>query len=111
MLCLQAPETAAQLCKDCPFAVAAWNHIKSLSGEATTTTLTLPNPGGVSDWWDGMLSVESKESRPRHTIWNLWKERNRRIFNGTRLSHLEVAPLAFEDIKATGNGVCQVTAR
>lgn len=34
-----------------------------------------------------------------YTTWNLWKERNRRTFNGTRLTHLEIAALVFEGIK------------
>ncbi|KAF7010740.1 hypothetical protein CFC21_025114 [Triticum aestivum] len=60
---------------------------------------------GISDWWDSLTTNLPKNDRRRqsgrflYTIWNIWKERNRRIFNGTRLTHLEVAAIAFEDIK------------
>lgn len=40
----------------------------------------------------------SQSGRILYTIWNLWKEQNRRIFNGTRLAQFEVAALVFEEI-------------
>jgi hypothetical protein len=33
-----------------------------------------------------------------HVIWNAWKERNRRIFTGQRLTYIEVASITREDI-------------
>jgi hypothetical protein len=33
-----------------------------------------------------------------YVIWNAWKERNRRIFTGQRLTYIEVASVAREDI-------------
>jgi hypothetical protein len=33
-----------------------------------------------------------------YVLWNAWKERNRRIFTGRRLTFLEVASLARDDI-------------
>jgi hypothetical protein len=33
-----------------------------------------------------------------YVIWNVWKDRNRRIFQGTHLTYAEVAHLANEDI-------------
>jgi hypothetical protein len=33
-----------------------------------------------------------------YVLWNAWKERNRRIFTGQRLTYLEVASIANEDI-------------
>ena len=59
----------------------------------------------ISYWWDLLINLLSKEDKRRrsgrflYTIWNIWKERNRHIFNGTRLTHLEVAAIAFDDIK------------
>ena len=67
--------------------------------------MTIPPPMGVSDWWDRFICPLSKDERRRrsghflYTIWNIWKERNRRIFIGTRLTHLEVAAIALDDIR------------
>ena len=32
-LCLQQPETATHLCKDCPFAVVVWNQVNTWTNE------------------------------------------------------------------------------
>jgi hypothetical protein len=41
----------------------------------------------------------SRSGRLLYVIWNVWKERNRRIFQGVRLTYLEVAHIAHEDIR------------
>lgn len=68
-------------------------------------TMAMPPDMGISEWWDSFISPLSNVDRRRrsgrflYTIWNIWKERNRRIFNGIRLTHLEVDALAFDDIR------------
>jgi hypothetical protein len=58
----------------------------------------------TSEWWDiligGKTSTEQRRisGRPLYIIWNAWKERNRRIFNVKRLTYVEVASIAREDI-------------
>lgn len=65
----------------------------------------LPEPGGVSDWWDGIIVSTSKEVQKRrsgrlvYALRNIWKERNMRFFSRTCMTQLEVAMLALEDIK------------
>lgn len=52
-----------------------------------------------------MIATASKEAQKRRSgrlayiLWTIWKVRNGRIFIGTRMTHYEVAMLAFEDIK------------
>jgi hypothetical protein len=58
----------------------------------------------ISDWWDDMLTGKPRNEQRRisgrflYVVWNAWKERNRRIFTGLRLTYPEVADLAREDI-------------
>jgi hypothetical protein len=58
----------------------------------------------MNDWWDAMLvEADKKTKRSRserlvYVIWNVWKERNRRIFQG-RMTYVEVAHIAHEDIR------------
>jgi hypothetical protein len=40
----------------------------------------------------------SRSGRLLYVIWNIWKERNRRIFQGVRKTYMEVAHIAHEDI-------------
>jgi hypothetical protein len=71
---------------DCPEALVPENH------------------ASLNKWWDAMLVGADKSTKKAqsgkllYVIWNVWKERNRRIFQGTRLTYAEVAHLANEDI-------------
>ncbi|KAK1699535.1 hypothetical protein QYE76_016232 [Lolium multiflorum] len=101
-LCLSAPETADHLCKDCPFTSAIWTRIQQdYSDEPVTHGQTF---GSTSDWWDEIIAGKSMDYKRRlsgrllYVLWNAWKERNRRIFTGRRLTFLEVASLARDDI-------------
>jgi hypothetical protein len=102
-LCLSSPETAKHLCKDCPFMTAVWNTLHQ--GEDAPT----PGRDGqifltISEWWDEMVTGKPKQEqkcisgRLLYALWNAWKERNRCIFTGKRLTYVEVAAIAKEDI-------------
>ena len=58
----------------------------------------------ISEWWDELISGKPKHEQRRtsgrllYILWNAWKERNRRIFRGQRLTYIEVADIAKEDI-------------
>jgi hypothetical protein len=40
----------------------------------------------------------SRSGRLLYVIWNVWKERNRRKFQGVRLTYLEVVHITHENI-------------
>jgi hypothetical protein len=41
----------------------------------------------------------SRSGRLLYVIWNVWKERKRRIFQGVRKTYMEVAHIPHEDIR------------
>jgi hypothetical protein len=55
-------------------------------------------------WWKETVCKVTKEDRKRfnglviYTCWNLWQERNRRIFSNTQELALQVASRIKEDI-------------
>jgi hypothetical protein len=59
----------------------------------------------ISEWWDDMIAGKSRNEQRRisgrflYVLWNAWKERNRHIFMGLRLTYPEVADIAREDIR------------
>jgi hypothetical protein len=101
-LCLSSHETAAHLCKDCPFTAAIWSTIYQEDAQAPTTHGQ--NFASLDAWWDHIIQGKSLSDRRRlsgrflYVLWNAWKERNRRIFTGHRLTYIEVASIAREDI-------------
>ncbi|PNT62614.1 hypothetical protein BRADI_4g05865v3 [Brachypodium distachyon] len=85
----------------CPFTKGVGRLLRAWTGEGTAPTTPF---GSIDEWWDASLPHDDKAAKRRmsgHPIyiwWNAWKERNRRIFNLARLTYVEVAHLAFEDI-------------
>ncbi|PNT63537.1 hypothetical protein BRADI_4g17095v3, partial [Brachypodium distachyon] len=100
-LCLGAQETANHLCKDCPFTTEVRRLVCHWTGVAAAPSAPF---GSLDEWWDASLPRADKVSRRRtsgnliYVWWNVWKERNRRIFTFARLTYVEVAHLAFEEI-------------
>ena len=92
------------LCLDCPFAqevwstVAAWENFGNLQQALQTQADTL------IEWWESTLTSVQKERRREFNgmairiMWNLWKERNRRIFYNNYSTALQVAGRAKDDL-------------
>lgn len=54
------PETVTHLCKDYPFSVVVWNHLSAWTREDLPISGFLPETGNVSNWWDELITRESK---------------------------------------------------
>lgn len=101
VLCDQEPETAAHITLRCPFAREVWFSFHRSDGaaaEAGSTNIT------IKGWWRQVWALHKKsELAPQITTgvyiaWNLWKERNRRTFEGKRCSPESVAALARDEL-------------
>ena len=59
----------------------------------------------IMSWWEEAVTVVPLTERRRfngmviYTFWNLWKERNRRIFNNNSESVMQVAARIKDDIE------------
>jgi len=88
----------------CPFTRAVWNLI--LHWEHFDESIILPakDPTHLISWWEEVQSKITKDDRKRfnglviYTVWNIWKERNRRIFTNTHETAMQVASRTKEDI-------------
>jgi hypothetical protein len=90
LLCDQAPETIDHLLCTCPFAHEAWFQICQAIG------VQMPPPSAsVRAWWKQLrwACMPSKrkglDSLFAPTSWELWKERNARLFRGRHSSMIE----------------------
>ncbi|KAK1691773.1 hypothetical protein QYE76_008470 [Lolium multiflorum] len=101
-LCLHAPETTNHLCKDYPFTIAIWNRMKTWDNDDSPDNRHVHQ--SITEWWDDLISGKATKDQKRirgrflYVLWNAWKERNRRIFTGRRLTYLEVADITKEDV-------------
>ena len=98
-MCNQEPETAAHLILHCTFSRQVWDKMESW----TQRLVQVPVQGlQVMDWWEkGLAHIPKKERQLKAALmiycaWNIWKARNRRVFDNKILSPLDV----FQEIKA-----------
>jgi len=101
-LCDQVHETAAHLCLHCSYAKQVWLAMSNW----TSGAIQIPavQDEGIEDWWNRslvLLPVAQKRSVAAilmYTCWNLWKERNRRVFDQKCLQPHEVVQLIKEEV-------------
>jgi hypothetical protein len=111
-LCDQDLETPQHISLHCVFAQQVWLQVSWW----TFGRVQPPAIGSsLTDWWNSSMQTTPKELKRNlaavliYTAWNLWKERNRRIFDHTAATPMRVMALIKEEIKlrhlACGGGV------
>jgi len=101
-LCDQVFETAAHLCLHCPFARHVWHLISTWM--AGVIQVPADQDEGVEAWWNrSMEHLNQAQKRSvaailSYTTWNIWKERNRRVFQHKSLQPHQVVLLIKEEI-------------
>ena len=59
----------------------------------------------VEDWWNTSVQTSSAENRARvaalliYTVWNIWNERNMRIFQGISQPAIRILGLIKEEME------------
>ena len=101
-LCDNDLETPAHLCKDCPFTKEVWGIIKQWFNLLVSDTVS--EVGSIYSFWLRCRRKIDKNRRNEvdgiliYFWWNIWKERNRRIFQQQNLQLIQVASLCKDDI-------------
>lgn len=101
-LCDQEQETPQHLCLHCVYAREVWFLVTHWS-----EGLIQPPIQGMSveEWWNTSLQGQPKEKGRRvaalliYTAWNIWKERNRRVFEGITANPNRVLACIKEEVK------------
>ena len=101
-LCDNDLETPAHLYKDCPFTKKVWGIIKQWFNLSVLDTVS--EVGSIYSFWLRCRRKIDKNHRKEvdgiliYFWWNIWKERNRRIFQQQNLPPIQVASLCKDDI-------------
>jgi hypothetical protein len=110
-LCDQEPETGDHVLLHCGFAQEVW----VLAAHWTEGFIRVPNQNlSLAIWWNGELARLSSEDRLRcaayliYAAWNLWKERNRRIFDGVLSTPSRVLQLIKDEMAQRESACGQV---
>jgi len=81
-----------------------WEQILQWENFDVGQALPAADLANLLAWWEEAQSRIAKNDRRRfnglviYTIWNVWKERNRRIFSNSHETALQVATRTKEDI-------------
>lgn len=101
-LCSTEPETPNHICLNCTFAKQVWAY---LVGWLNLTVIqAIPMTGSIYKYWKKCRAKVDKRQRRKfdgfmiYFLWNLWKERNRRIFQHTSLQPIQVAMKCKDEI-------------
>lgn len=110
-LCDQVQESAQHLCLSCVYAQEVWVLVNRWSeGLVMIPDRTIE----LLQWWnDAFVGMPKNNKRDRaslmiYTVWNIWKERNRRVFQGQSDTPHRVFALIKEEMKMR-NMACRVT--
>jgi len=104
ILCNGPLERGLHLCLNCPFAQEVWSTVAAWENFGNLQQVLQTQADTLIEWWELTLTSVQKERRREfngmaiHIMWNLWKERNRRIFNNNSSTALQVAGRAKDDL-------------
>ena len=104
-LCDQEPETAAHLTVGCSYSKEVWASLPSTNPQLAR----IANTSSVWAWWNKLQGCCPTTQRRRnitlacYTVWNIWKERGRRVFEGQEKSAAELACLINDEVSVFSN--------
>ncbi|PNT62230.1 hypothetical protein BRADI_5g27426v3 [Brachypodium distachyon] len=98
-------ECARHLVLQCPFAKEIW----LLAGNGNVRISRAASAPTIKKWWFTARGGPAKDvatkreiTRVAYTAWNIWKEHNRRVFEGKKLTATLVAGLINDEIEELG---------
>lgn len=102
-LCYRNLETAQHLFKDCPFTREIWDKIMARMNHNQPFPVHNPDESLV-DWWESRTKQQSKcQSKGMQSLhmllsWEIWCERNRRVFKDKELQIPQLTARIMDEI-------------
>ena len=84
-LCKQVQESAAHLLFQCRYTIRVWRMVKDWLGLQDVHPSNWSDATSVKEWWSHNANRKNQSLKPLASLmllisWELWKERNARIF-------------------------------
>lgn len=101
-LCKREPESAAHILFKCRYSLRIWNSIITWLGITNVDTSSWGNFETVKEWWLSFIYINGKRRKSLGSLimlvsWELWLERNARVFrNFSSLPSVVVAKIKGE---------------
>jgi hypothetical protein len=102
-LCHTQQETAFHITAQCTFSTAVWTQLANWMG-ITSTSPQLSSFNSLKQWWTAMTTTGIGDSKQRackfiYTVWNLWKERCRRLYDNKAMPLAQLQAVIRLDVK------------
>jgi hypothetical protein len=93
-LCRTQPESAFHILAQCSFTRQIWVQLADWIG-ITLQTPQQANYRRLKGWWHSMIQTGANEAKEReqkfiYTIWNIWKERCRRMYDNRAMTQIQL---------------------
>uniref|UniRef100_A0A0E0Q608 Reverse transcriptase zinc-binding domain-containing protein n=1 Tax=Oryza rufipogon TaxID=4529 RepID=A0A0E0Q608_ORYRU len=104
VLCYRNLETAQHLFKDCPFTREVWDRVATRL-DCSQLFPTHNSEEKLIEWWEKRTLQQDKRQtkglRSLHMLlcWEVWCERNRRVFKDTELSMLQLVAKVLDEVQ------------
>jgi hypothetical protein len=97
-LCKRAPETAAHMIFQCRYSLRVWNELKDWLGLTNFDTNIWANYDSLEEWWCHISGVNGRRRKGLSsllllTAWEIWNERNARVFRSVASMPTRVASI------------------
>lgn len=91
LLCRQTMETALHLLSDCRYTRQIWILVAEWVGQAGLRPQNWNRPTTTEEWWDTISRIEGIPPKTTRSlamliVWEIWKERNARVFDRKEMS-------------------------
>jgi hypothetical protein len=103
-LCRHTRETVFHLLVDCRYSRRIWENLACWTSQEHIKPGNWAQPASLQDWWTAIATHPGTPRKGNRTLlllvtWEIWKERNQRIFQRNELSILSLCTKIKEEAK------------
>ncbi|KAF8715775.1 hypothetical protein HU200_026724 [Digitaria exilis] len=96
-LCRTTTESIPHMAANCSYSQSVWTHVEHLTGQQNLSQATPIQ--SMKIWWSYLMNTRTERTQlATYTIWNIWKERCRRVYDNKASTALQLAHVIQQDV-------------